>query len=272
MESIAADVLREILLKLPAKDVACCRCVSRRWRCIIGDSSFYRLHAVSGSGPETLLVSHGTLLGKGLQNTVLLSVSSTKPMPTSRIEVAGGDYHPASVCNGFVVLASERVEIGFNYGYSVESLYVWNPVTGEKLRVPAPSVQSKGWHLFAMGFSGVSHPYKLFRLPFRGVWTDDNHLDVYTLGDSRGWRRLPDPVPRYWVHWAGSPPTLVDGKLYVLTKRSKWYPSPPDRVLVIDVASEAYRMYRLMEGYWKTDAVAVMDAFELAGRLCVAVC
>jgi hypothetical protein len=72
-----------------------------------------------------------------------------------------------------------------------------------------------------MGFSASTNRYKLFRLPFQQWTTNDNHLDVYTLEEgSGGWRQHPDHLRRHGVRSAGSPPVLVDGKIYVLTKQN----------------------------------------------------
>ena len=104
-------------------------------------------------------------------------------------------------------------------------------------------------------------------------------MDVYTLGSSDcQWRRQPCQFPYcdpYGIH--SPPPVLIDGKLYVLMGRRRM----PDRVLVIDVASEGQCTYRLpkdftgdhltedLTGDGKQVATTV-HAFELGGRLCVA--
>jgi hypothetical protein len=113
------------------------------------------------------------------------------------------------------------------------------------------------------------HPplYKLFRLPFQKSTTDGNYLDVYTFG-GRGWRRHTDIFQRHNVRSAGSPPVLIDGKIYMLTKQNE-HGCTPDNILVIYVASETYRTYRPMPDHGHS--VTAMDLFELGEQPCISV-
>jgi hypothetical protein len=65
-----------------------------------------------------------------------------------------------------------------------------------------------------------------------------------------------------------SPPVLIDGKIYMLTKQNE-HGCTPDDILVIYVASEIYRTYRLMPDHGPS--MAAMDLFELGGQPCIAV-
>jgi hypothetical protein len=98
-----------------------------------------------------------------------------------------------------------------------------------------------------------------------------NQLDVYTLGgDNAGWRRHPYMFAYRAVYGLYSPPpVLLDGKLYVVMERPPNYEAP-DRILVIDVASEAHFALALPENFTRNDRAAV-HTFELCGQLCVAV-
>ena len=150
MESIAEETLHDILLKLPTRDVARCRCVCKLWRRLLSNPSFCRLHdhAVACSGTtEALLVSQSRPRGKTMETTVLC-VSSAKPM--CRVVDLAEEYRMASVCNGFIVLASGKKEKP-SYRAIWDPVFVCNPVTGEKLHVPAPPLlKTAGRHLFAM--------------------------------------------------------------------------------------------------------------------------
>jgi hypothetical protein len=128
-----------------------------------------------------------------------------------------------------------------------------------------------------MGFSPSTGQYKLFRLCFRhsGGWPETwvNYMEVYTFGEEGGgpWRRHQHMFPYSMVPRVQRlPPVLVDGKLYVLMEgmENRWVPKP-DRMLVIDVASEAHVTYRLPEEFTGENTASVY-AFELDGRLCVA--
>jgi hypothetical protein len=122
-------------------------------------------------------------------------------------------------------------------------------------------------YLFLLGFSPFTGEYKLFRISFRQRG-EGHYVDVYTLGDSRRWRKLPLLVPLRQIH--GVPPVLVDGKLYVLTGRYQ-FAGKPEGILVVDVASETHCTYSLPVQYVDPGSDALVDAFELHGWLCLAV-
>ncbi|XBI41887.1 hypothetical protein VPH35_126289 [Triticum aestivum] len=246
MASLVEEILREILLKLPTRDLIRSSCVCRLWRAV---PSFRRLHAkathvVSGSGVETLLVRQ--IRGARISQEMMIhNVSSAKPVCS--ITYVGSAYNPTNVCNGFICLASCMP----NW-----PIYVCNPLTGDKLTVPLPpQIEGAASRKYAIGFKASTHLYKLFRLStmrFMGA----HYLDVYTLGSNGGWRRHPYMFWYSPTHGLQSPPPVfLDGKLYALTAR----PHPLhvfDTILVIDVPSE------LCVG---------MHAFEMRGNLRVAV-
>jgi F-box interacting protein len=256
MESMAEEIVREILLKLLTRDVLRCRCVSRQWRDLLNDPSFTSLHAqaahvLSGPCAETLVVRE--IRGHVMVEMAVLNASSAKHICTDF-------YRPTNACNGFLLL-SPTVR-----GWP---LFVCNPIAGEKLEIPAPP-GIRCFQKFAMGFSRSTGQYKLFHLS--SEWcqgTLRSYLEAYTLGDNVGsWRQHPHTFVNRALDYA-PPPVLVDGKLYILTGRSE-NPRVPYRMLVIDVATETHFTYCLPEVFTEKDNAAVYP-FELCGQLCVAV-
>ncbi|XBI32141.1 hypothetical protein VPH35_055628 [Triticum aestivum] len=264
MESVAEEILREILLSLPTRDAARCCCVSRLWCGVVTDPTFRALHArarhvVAGAGAEALLVSEIRDPGKSVEVRVY-NINSPKPI-CHVLGLADG-YQRANACNGFLLLAS---------GVKNWPVLVSNPVTSEKLEVPPPpkiNFIDDYWHMYGMGFSPAVHEFKLFRFSFPfGSEEDNNHLDVYTLGDGRGWRRHPILFPYAAVNGLHSPPPVfVDGKLYLVVQCHR----SPNRILVIDVASEAHCTYRVPYQHTTSQAMAV-HASEMHGRLWIAI-
>ncbi|VAH84905.1 unnamed protein product [Triticum turgidum subsp. durum] len=264
MESVAEEILREILLSLPTRDAARCCCVSRLWCGVVTDPTFRALHArarhvVAGAGTEALLVSEIRDPGKSVEVRVY---NINSPKPICRVLGLADGYQRANACNGFLLLAS---------GVKNWPVLVSNPVTSEKLEVPPPpkiNFIDDYWHMYGMGFSPAVHEFKLFRFSFPfGSEEDNNHLDVYTLGDGRGWRRHPILFPYAAVNGLHSPPPVfVDGKLYLVVQRHR----SPNRILVIDVASEAHCTYRVPYQHTTSQAIAV-HASEMHGRLWIAI-
>jgi F-box interacting protein len=156
---------------------------------------------------------------------------------------------------------------------------ICNPLTGEntKLELPkaSPSVEEVNSHRFAMGFSPSCKEYKLFRLSYLDSYhstTSDSFIDVCTLvGDSPRWRRHPHPFQHRPVV-ADSPPVLIHGKIYVvLSTYPLKFENRPNMILEIDVATEAHRTHSLPYCEDATDDDQWVTAFELRGKLCVAV-
>ncbi|KAF7074441.1 hypothetical protein CFC21_079313 [Triticum aestivum] len=251
---IPSEILHDILMKLTTRDVARSCCISRQWRAAVSDPFFRSTHANAmamaghaAAPAEVLLVSKTCEPGLGDE----VSASSMSTGKDLRSFAVPGGYDLANVCHGLLCYVHRA-------GGPEAPAVVCNPATGETLALPKPPpLAAKGRkHLFALGFSPPTNEYKLFRFsPFS--------MDVYTLGDTAGWRqhlRSSSSCPTQTTAWA---PLLIDGKLYMPTNCWK-------RVLVVDVVTETCRSYGLPEV--KTfDGVPLVGAFELEGRLCLAI-
>ncbi|KAM0871302.1 hypothetical protein ACQ4PT_008326 [Festuca glaucescens] len=164
---IPSDMLQEILVKLPTKDVLrSCR-VSRLWRSVVSDPSFRNLHA------DTYV-----------DEASVFNVSSGKAMCTFPIP---SHYGLANVCFAYDRDGSRGSNVCFAYGLAI----VCNPATGERLTLPKPPANDK-IRMFALGFSPPTKEYKLFCLSYpshSNLPEASVEVHVYTLGDARGWRR-----------------------------------------------------------------------------------
>jgi F-box interacting protein len=272
-----ADIALEILLKLPTKDVARCRCVSRLWRDVVADPSFNSLHAKAEiernhvpPDSEVLIVTEIRERGRPDEASFLL-VSSSRPMPY-RVTIPSS-YSLSNICNGLLCFAANQADA---------PAFVCNPVTGETStfpKAPPPQLEHIMCHVFALGFSFSTKEHKLFRFSsgYSGI-SDKMSVDqsVHTLdGSRRGWRQHSYRTQCPLLQTV--PPVLVDGKLYLVTTGSTGpEPAPPrnpDGLLEVDVATEAHRMFRLPFGNdeYHTAWDPLVNTFEMRGRLCLAV-
>jgi hypothetical protein len=157
MESIAEEILREILLKLPTRDIARCRQVCWQWRLLLTDPLFLTLHGhaahvVSGAGAEALLVSK-TGHAPGMNPEIALFNLYSAMSMCRFADLDTVVYSPANVCNGFLCLVADLRNA---------PVVVCNPVTGEKLGIPAPpvveSISVVDWQVFARHGVQPVHP------------------------------------------------------------------------------------------------------------------
>ncbi|KAK1653713.1 hypothetical protein QYE76_071518 [Lolium multiflorum] len=274
----SADVVREIFLKLAARDVAGCCCVFRLWRDLVADPSFRSLHAKTEASHvsatlEALLVMEIREVGRS-DEAMVLSVSSSRPMPYRPFPIPI-NYSLSNVCTGLLCFAVDQ---------SDAPVFLCNPVTGETATSPkappAPMERRFGTthNLFALGFSPSTKEHKLFRFSYYPCqWNCRKYVDqmVCTLegaGGAGGWRERSYPTNCPPLHIL--PPLFVDGKLYFVTtgRTNPRQRRGADELLEVDVATEAHRIFCLPFGadsYHETYDPMV-KTFEMSGRLCLA--
>ncbi|CAN6305316.1 unnamed protein product [Urochloa humidicola] len=100
---IPIEILHDILVRLPAKDVVRSSCgVSKLWRCIVGDPSFRKLHGThqvtAPSESEALLVSVEREHGRPDE----VSVSNLSPGKAMCNVAIPSGYSLTNICNGFL--------------------------------------------------------------------------------------------------------------------------------------------------------------------------
>ncbi|CAN6324077.1 unnamed protein product [Urochloa humidicola] len=282
---IPMEILQDILLRLPAKDVVRSSCVSKLWRCIVGDPSFRKLHGThhvaAPSESEALLVSVKCESGRPYEASVF-NLSPGNAM--CRVAIPN-NYSLMNVCNGFLCFAL--------HGKDQAPVVVCNPITGETLELPkAPLVSVSGKdgggdislrHRLVLGFSPPTKEYKMFRLscPYRySLGGNTNYITVYTLGDSSGGWRQYSYISGFCPVDGLPAPVHIDGNLYVPVEGNGGSSTAgaskrTARMLVINVATETRCTYRLPYNYenyhkgWAMQLVA--DGFDLNGKMCLAV-
>ncbi|XP_031094300.1 putative F-box protein At1g32420 [Ipomoea triloba] len=196
ISNLPADMLLEILKRLPAKTLMKSKCVSKYWLNIIRDSSFAESHFNHARTHRSEDASHllfATVLNYWTHpiRTIYpatnddLSLSSQLPSHTF-----GQYFQPCSnVVNGLVCVC--LVEF---YHQSQHCIWVLNLTTTEKKPLPEPPslkafktryphVNLYGTSRFYLGFDQISNKYKLLH-DMLGA------CEVLTLGINQTWRQV----------------------------------------------------------------------------------
>ncbi|CAN6293704.1 unnamed protein product [Urochloa humidicola] len=101
-KEIPIEILQDILVRLPAKEVVRSSCVSKLWRCIVGDPSFRKLHGAlhvtAPSESEALFVSVEREPGRPDE----VSVSNLTPGKAMCSVAIPSGYNLTNICNGFL--------------------------------------------------------------------------------------------------------------------------------------------------------------------------
>ena len=126
------DLAMEILSRLSAKNLLRCKCVSKRWKSLISDPSFVRIHHQRSRCISGLLVQEfeeygGNFCGDDYflyarvngELGIFKLMDESFPQPTSVIMAS---------CDGLICYRSRRTR-----DVEVLDIVVWNPMTQERL-------------------------------------------------------------------------------------------------------------------------------------------
>ncbi|MED6112567.1 hypothetical protein PIB30_062820 [Stylosanthes scabra] len=136
------DLLTEILLRLPVKDLLRCKCVCKKWKSFISNPQFCYRHTLTlcrkhKHNPYPYLYPSGIIVRSSHSHDELDMFKFTNNTKISRFNVkrfddAGElDSYFIQPCNGLLLLKSSPKEFGVQQG----SFYVSNPTTGNCVRI-----------------------------------------------------------------------------------------------------------------------------------------
>ncbi|KAL6639670.1 hypothetical protein ACP70R_023400 [Stipagrostis hirtigluma subsp. patula] len=235
-----SDMLREVLLRLPARQLCRLRAVCRAWRSLISDPAFVAAHASRHPGP---LVAVGVIAGKfgGMVELVLLDMSGNirKRVP------AGGLRHEAKMLThghlAAMALDGQCLRVRVVDMESGAVSLVPDRIQVEHASDPR-SQATGGVPVLGRAASGE---HKLLRISRKG--RDDQVCHVATIGGGGGggWTERPaPPVPVFLGHGRA---VVVDGIAYFLVQpaRNFWGGArhdfdEPDGIASFDLATEQW--------------------------------
>ncbi|KAJ9552154.1 hypothetical protein OSB04_016199 [Centaurea solstitialis] len=208
MEDLPAELTIDILSRLPVKTIIHCKCVCKKWRNLVSDSSFGNLHLSRSATPTGFIIHYkpricdnpGILKWVKIEDKVdhrhlhydrllTLDLLNLGPIYTEMRQVG--------LVNGLICL--------WEYSYEVDNTYICNPITREYMILPRQRYQTDGFSgvVYGFGVSSLTGEYKVVRAFHAKTFVQNGvtragqpsvlEAEVYTLGTGR-WRSLP-PVP-----------------------------------------------------------------------------
>ncbi|KAA8516864.1 hypothetical protein F0562_017318 [Nyssa sinensis] len=261
MSDLPAQVVTDILSRLPVKTLLRFRCVSKPWCALIDSPDFVKFHlkrSIETKSNLSLILRCWNLYSVDLES-LDNALELDHPLKSDNYvtEVLGS-------CNGLLCLAN-----------SEEDIVLWNPSIRKHRKLPVMPIELPPpefcfcqFIVYGFGHDVVNDEYKLVRLvQFYGDDDDsfDSEVKVYNL-KSNSWRRIPD-FPYYLrdVLGNGSNGMLVSAALHwVVTREPKSDTS--NLIAAFDIGTEEYRLVPQPE---YSDENFLMDVGVLGGCLII---
>ncbi|CAN6343656.1 unnamed protein product [Urochloa humidicola] len=275
-------LISEVLVHLPAKSLARCRCVCRSWRAGIGSAAFVRRHlALSRARPPSSVLAIPREVDADDAEATSTEISFHRlPLPppgrtTTEADLILEKAWPEGItsiispthCDGLVAIAT-----------TTDQVFVCNPATGEFVALPLGTHNAQLDHReivappVALGFDRWRNRYVIARYFYRaygemsydevtGEWSRDYDIghEVFTLGGGGGgngsWELTQDP------------PHAVGVQTPMCTRRAfYWHSDPPrPRLLRFGLQDRAFQVVPRPPTAWNDlDEMACLDD----GKLC----
>ncbi|KAA8516860.1 hypothetical protein F0562_017322 [Nyssa sinensis] len=237
MSELPADVVTDILSRLPVETLLRFRCVSKPWCALIDSSDFIKFHLKrSIETKNNLSIVLGDVNGLYTINFEWLDEAVKLDSP---IEFKDCEIEVSGSCNGLLCLSNIEQDI-----------VLWNPSTRKCKKLPvAPIEFPRGFSIldtcpfivYGFGHDVVNDEYKVVRMVQYYVQDNDSfdsEVKVYNL-KSNSWRRIPD-FPYYLCHDEVNG-ILAGGALHWVVRR-KPKPATANLIAGFDIGTEEYRL------------------------------
>ncbi|KAH0719889.1 hypothetical protein KY284_004919 [Solanum tuberosum] len=162
------ELLREILLKHPAKSLIRFVVVSKSWHFLITRLPFISAHLTQTLHTNTLLVMR-CVSTRNKEHYLLFQDRKNRPFSLDftlelnlPFKCRLGYFRIVDSCNGIVCLSNDLFGM-------LQNLVLWNPSIQKFITLPLPSIKPQSLHMYVLGF-GADLPetgdYKLVRLMY----------------------------------------------------------------------------------------------------------
>ncbi|XP_016557763.2 F-box/kelch-repeat protein At3g06240-like [Capsicum annuum] len=236
------EIVMDILNRLSVKSLTRFKCVSKFWNNIISQPYFKKMHLNTHvnhhNSPKKFLIDQYECFHMSTTfNVYSFSLSNSAPQlikdirrldtPTSFEPKWGRVY---CCCDGLFFIGVWRE---LDEGRHPSLLLLWNPSTGESVKLPTQYPQSSPkQHLYGIGYDPTSDDYKIIRID----WNKNVPDEILAL-KSGSWRKIGEYAGGInGVHWT-SPMKLclafVEGAFH-------WLGREKDCVVSFNISNEIY--------------------------------
>ncbi|KAG7568683.1 F-box associated domain type 3 [Arabidopsis thaliana x Arabidopsis arenosa] len=244
-EAIPTDLIFEILLKLPAKSIARCRCVSKLWSSILVRPDFTELFLTRSSTLPQLLFSFeknselffftAPRIQNPDENSSLVSPSYHTKVPIDRSSQICGHVR------GLLCLTHLRVLKGRKETVPM----ICNPNTGQALPLPKVKTRRVKVRSFLV-YDPIEKQFKVLSMTWPCYGNDDKNCKEYqilTLGtQTLSWRMIDCCLPHHPAHDG----ICIDGCLYYQAMVGPL--SGISTIVCFDVRSEKFNFVKKARG------------------------
>ncbi|XP_030547687.2 F-box/kelch-repeat protein At3g06240-like [Rhodamnia argentea] len=156
-ENVTEDIIIDILLRLPVKSLMRFKCVSKRWRSLISDQHFAKLH-LERVISENVAPSQKIIKSNPLQTIDYEALDSDEVNDRAVVKShdLGGDepWGLAGSCHGLVSLAV------------CDGFLVYDPTTKESRKLPASDLVAEHELFLGFGYNSATDDYKILHGAF----------------------------------------------------------------------------------------------------------
>ncbi|XP_023640387.1 F-box protein DOR-like [Capsella rubella] len=258
-----ADLIIEILLRLPSKSIARCRCVSKVWSSILGLAHFTELFLKKSSARPQILFAL-----KDYDKMWFFSSPQPQNIPDENLPAVTATYHMSvrfdhrytniSPINGLFCLRTGRNLKGRQN--PLLELVIFNPSTGQSLVLPKMKTMRRvGLHSY-LGYDPVEKLFKVLSMSWlvggRNISFEEHQ--VLTLGTREpSWRMIECSRPHFTLDNNG---ICINGVLYYKAADNMY--SEDSMVVCFDVRSEKFRFIEGLDNFRSGTLINYNDAEE----------
>ncbi|KAL1203800.1 putative F-box protein [Cardamine amara subsp. amara] len=212
-DSIPADILIDIFLRVPAKSIGRFRCVSKFWKSILGRPDFTELFLTKSVARTGIFFA----VEDKDEEDLLLVFSSPQPLnPNNNSCLVATHYKsfPKHFPNGVLEICNSLCGFVFLQSLSGKQRVICNPVTGECITLRSlPNVTSNRIMGNYLGFDPINKQFKVLCMTWSRNGTPNTHW-VLTLGTGkRIWRTIQYPFVFHYSRCR----ICINGVLYYIS-------------------------------------------------------